>query len=76
MVTKNRNKCYSFVQLNFKKKKKKPVWAQMILKLMFATIPIKSELHHAVQWLEKQFQKASGGKSYINGRDGAYEVLT
>lgn len=22
MVTKNRNKCYSFVQLNFKKKKK------------------------------------------------------
>lgn len=42
---------------------------------MFTTIPIKSELLGVVEWLEKQFQKASGGKSYINVRDGGYEVL-
>lgn len=44
MVANNRNKCFQFIQLNFKNS----IWSQITQKLMFTTIPITSELLGAV----------------------------
>lgn len=62
MVTNNRNKCFRLIQLNIKN----TICPQIIQKLMFTTIPTKSELL-GVDW-KTQFQKASGGKGCINVR--------
>lgn len=47
---------------------------QIIQKLMFTTIHIKTELL-SVDW-KIQSQKASGGKGCINVRNGGNEVFT